>query len=490
MVTDRKIEAESNLEYTYTVLPRDYFVIQVPDRVPKPGLVVLNETLAEELGLDSAFLYSKEGIDWLSGRVIGKGSMPIAQAYAGCQFGHFTMLGDGRAVLLGERITPEGKRVDIQLKGSGATPFARGGDGKAALGPMLREYIISEGLHGLGIPTTRSLAVLTTGERVWRQEEQPGAILVRVSHSHIRVGTFEYGGHLADRSRLKALADYALWRHFPEGLDRDQPYRYLLRCVVERQASLIAKWQAVGFIHGVMNTDNMAISGESLDFGPCAFMDRYDPGTVFSSIDTEGRYAYQNQPAMAAWNLSRMGEALLPLLSEKREEAVHIAGQETARFSQLYYRNWLKEMGAKIGLFHPVGSDGVLIKDLLQLLYQHHEDYTNLFRDLTRGEMPLSSLGDSVEFQQWRIRWKQRLDSQEESYDQVADLLRRTNPRVIPRNERVEEAIADAVEEGDLCAFGKLVKVLQDPYDYEKRDDYYENTSGRLDHGYQTFCGT
>lgn len=490
MMTKMKIEAESNLEHTYTVLPRDYFVIQVPDRVPKPCLVALNEPLAEQMGLESAFLRSPEGVCWLSGQELGEDSMPIAQAYAGCQFGHFTMLGDGRAVLLGERITPKGDRVDIQLKGSGVTPFSRGGDGRAALGPMLREYIISEGLSALGIPSTRSLAVLTTGERVLRQEEQPGAILVRVANSHIRVGTFEYGRRLADTSRLKALADYTLWRHFPEGLEKDMPYQYLLRSVIRRQAALIAKWQALGFIHGVMNTDNMAVSGESLDFGPCAFMDRYDPSTVFSSIDYEGRYAYQNQPAMAAWNLSRLGEALEPLLADSPEEAAYIAGQETARFSGIYHRRWLEEMGAKIGLFHTVEEDAGLISDLLRMMYHYREDYTNTFRDLTCGETPVSRMGNSVEFNQWKKRWKYRLDSQEQSYLEIAMLMERSNPRVIPRNERVEEAIADAVEEGNLETFEKLIEVLRKPYDYGRRDAFYENPSGRLDHGYQTFCGT
>lgn len=478
------------LENTYTGLPPDFFTETYPDKVPNPEPVIINEKLARELGLEAGFLKTGKGLGIFSGNEVSDEAVPIAQAYAGHQFGYFTMLGDGRAILLGEYVTPEGERLDIQLKGSGRTAYSRGGDGKAALGPMLREYIISEGMKGLGIPTTRSLAVLTTGEGILRETVVPGAILVRTAKSHIRVGTFEYASHLGDRQKLKALADYTLWRHYPRGSKQENPYLYLLHRVVERQAVLIAKWQSVGFIHGVMNTDNMAVSGESIDYGPCAFMDVYHPDTVFSSIDEAGRYSYRNQPVMAAWNLARFSETLLPLLDDNVEAAVRIAEKEVGQFATLYHRYWLKEMRRKLGLFHEKDEDGELVDELLQIMYQCHADYTNTFRRLTMEEDMEGELADSDKFRGWFVRWQKRRALQRETWEESGELMKKSNPTVIPRNERVEEAIAEAVSEGDYSMLKSFVHVLQNPFDYKKRNRYYETVSGKCGSGYKTFCGT
>lgn len=479
-----------SLEHTYTGLPPEFYTETHPERVPNPEIIILNEKLAEEIGINASFLKDGMGAEFLSGNRVMAGSVPIAQAYAGHQFGYFTMLGDGRAILLGEHVTPEGERLDIQLKGSGRTVYSRGGDGKAALGPMLREYIISEGMRGLGIPTTRSLAVLTTGEGILREGIVPGAILVRTAKSHIRVGTFEYASHLGDRQKLKALADYTLWRHYPRGIKQENPYLYLLHRVVESQAVLIAKWQSVGFIHGVMNTDNMAVSGESIDYGPCAFMDVYNPDTVFSSIDEDGRYSYRNQPVMAAWNLARFSEALLPLLDDNVEAAVRMAEKEVGQFTVLYHRYWLKEMRKKLGLFHERDEDGELIDELLQIMYQCRTDYTNTFRRLTLEEELEGEIAGSDKFCEWFARWQKRRALQGETWEESGDLMKKSNPTVIPRNERVEEAIEQAVLQGDYSMIKSFVHVLQNPFDYRKRNRYYETVSGKCGSGYKTFCGT
>lgn len=477
------------LEHTYTSLPWEFYSKKNPDRVPEPELAVWNEKLAEELGLDSDFFKSETGVNILSGNHVIEGTVPIAQAYAGHQFGYFTVLGDGRAILLGEYMTPEGERMDIQLKGAGRTLYSRGGDGKAVLGPMLREYIISEGMKGLGIPTTRSLAVLTTGETIMRETALPGAILVRTAKSHIRVGTFEFARQLGDRAKLKALADYTLERHFPNAKKQENPYIYLLHQVVERQAELVAKWQSVGFIHGIMNTDNMAISGESLDYGPCAFMDRYDPDTVFSSIDEGGRYSYRNQPVMAAWNLARFSEALLPLLDNNQEAAVRMAEREIQQFT-LYHTCYFNEMRKKLGLFREDADDIPLITGLLKIMYQCHADYTDTFRELTLGGGATRQLAESAEFRQWVNRWQKRRASQKESCREAVALMKASNPAVIPRNERVEEAIDKAVFHGNYDKVEALVDVLLNPFDYENRNPYYETATGKYACGYKTFCGT
>lgn len=482
--------AEIKLENTYITLPEEFYSRQLPSIVPSPQLVVLNDSLASELGLNPDFFRQDLGTLVLAGSKIIEGTTPIAQAYAGHQFGYFTMLGDGRAILLGEYVTSKGERFDIQLKGSGRTPYSRGGDGKATLGPMLREYIISEAMKGLGIPTTRSLAVVTSGEKVLRETVLPGAILVRIAKSHIRVGTFEYANRMLDKETLKSLADYTLNRHYQEGLTKEQPYVYLLQEVVKQQARLLVKWQLVGFIHGVMNTDNMTISGETIDYGPCAFMNQYNPETVFSSIDTSGRYSYQNQPKMASWNLARFAEALLPLLADNLDEAVKIAQAEIDQFSTIYHKLWLKGMGEKLGLFHTEEGDEQLLKGLLSIMLKYRADYTNTFRDLTLGLNSQPELMNSKEYEEWYKLWQKRRKSQKESFEDSQKLMENANPTVIPRNQRVEEALERAVEYQDYKAVEDLVSVLLHPYDYKNRNEYYENPGDLHDCGYKTYCGT
>lgn len=434
-------------------------------------------------------LQSDDGVAMLAGNKIPEGAAPIAQAYAGHQFGHFTMLGDGRAVLLGEQITPQGERFDVQLKGAGRTPYSRGGDGRAALGPMLREYIISEAMHALGIPTTRSLAVVTTGESIIRETELTGAILTRVAASHIRVGTFQYVANLGKVEELKILADYTIQRHYPELENIENRYLSLLEEVINRQAKLIAKWQLVGFVHGVMNTDNMTISGETIDYGPCAFMDTYDPETVFSSIDIQGRYAYGNQPYMAAWNLSRFAESLLPLLHDNLEQAVKLAQGEISKFGELYHSYWIAGMRAKLGIFNEEEQDDSIIKDLLDLMKKHQADYTNTFIALTFDKRDNNNLFGTQEFAQWYERWQSRLGRQPESKAESNQLMRNSNPAVIPRNHRVEEALEAAVEKEDYSVMNRLLHVLSNPYEHSDEQFEYA-TLPKSTTPYRTFCGT
>src|SRR5690554_3757 len=402
-----------NFQNTYVNLSPNLFSRIRLNPVKAPKIVVLNEELVGELGLNIDGLKSEEGVSVLSGNRIPEGGLPIAQAYAGHQFGHFTMLGDGRALLLGEHITPKGKRYDIQLKGSGRTPYSRGGDGRAALGPMLREYIISEAMHKLGIPSSRSLAVVTTGEVILREQPLAGAILTRVASSHIRVGTFQYISTYESLGELKELADYTIERHFPDIIEvGDNRYLKFLKEVVKKQATLVAKWQLVGFIHGVMNTDNMTISGETIDYGPCAFMDVYNRATVFSSIDHHGRYAYGNQPRIAVWNLARFAEALLPLLHNDEEKAVELAQEAVGEFFPLYRNHWLAGMRAKLGLFNEEEDDVALMADLLRIMEEESADYTNTFRALTLGRPQPAPLYGSDRWKQWHDRWQARLGRQ------------------------------------------------------------------------------
>lgn len=374
------------------------------------------------------------------------------------------MLGDGRAILLGEQVLPEGGRVDIQLKGPGRTPYSRGGDGRAALGPMLREYIISEAMHGLGIPTTRSLAVVTTGETVIRETGLPGAIMTRVASSHLRVGTFQFAAKWGTIEELRTLADYAIERHFPDIEADESRYLSLLQEVVKRQAELIAQWQLVGFIHGVMNTDNMTISGETIDYGPCAFMDAYDPATVFSSIDRQGRYAYGNQPVIGGWNLARFAESLLPLLHDDEDQAVTLAQDKISIFNDLYHSNWLAGMRAKLGIFNEETQDEALINGILSMMKKHGADYTNTFRALTFDKMEDTVLFGTPEFAQWQELWQARLGRQKESKESSNQLMQNSNPAVIPRNHRVEEALEAAVEQEDYSVMERLLDVLANPY--------------------------
>jgi uncharacterized protein YdiU (UPF0061 family) len=484
------IETGWNLDNSYARLPKSFFTSQKPTPVRSPKLIILNDPLATSLGLNGEALQSNDGLEVLAGNELPEGSFPIAQAYAGHQFGYFTMLGDGRAVLLGEQTTVPGQRFDIQLKGSGRTPYSRGGDGRAALGPMLREYIISEAMYALGIPTTRSLAVVTTGEKVMRDNVQPGAILTRVAASHLRVGTFQYVSKWCTMDELKVMADYTLQRHFQQVEYEENRYLFLLKEVIKRQADLIAKWQLVGFIHGVMNTDNMALSGETIDYGPCAFMDTYDPATVFSSIDVQGRYAYGNQPNIAAWNLARFAETLLPLLHEQVEQAVKIAEDQVSHFKELYYNNWLAGMRAKLGIFNEEQQDAALIEDLLSMMHKYHADYTNTFRSLTFNKREDTILFSTTEFAQWHELWQARLVRQKESKDSAHQLMKNSNPAVIPRNHKVEEALEAAVKEGDFSVMNRLLGILSNPYAYSPEKDEYSTLPPKSACGYKTYCGT
>lgn len=479
-----------NLDNSYARLPKSFFTTLNPIPVRSPKLIILNDPLATSLGLNVQVLQGEDGVAVLAGNQIPEGALPLAQAYAGHQFGHFTMLGDGRALLLGEQITPLGERVDIQLKGSGRTPYSRGGDGRAALGPMLREYIISEAMHALGIATTRSLAVVTTGESVIRDTELPGAILTRVAASHLRVGTFQYVSKWGTVEDLRVLADYTLQRHFPDVDDVENRYLLLLQEVLKRQAVLIAKWQLVGFIHGVMNTDNMALSGETIDYGPCAFMDAYDPATVFSSIDLHGRYAYGNQPHIAGWNLARFAETLLPLLHADQEQAVKLAQDALSDFTELYHLNWLAGMRAKLGIFNEEIQDESLIEGLLSMMQKYRADYTNTFRALTSDNPEDTVLFGITEFTQWHELWQARLGRQQEPKASSHLLMRNSNPALIPRNHRVEAVLEAAVKEGDYSVMERLLDVLSSPYAYSPEQADYSTLPAPPTHPYRTFCGT
>jgi uncharacterized protein YdiU (UPF0061 family) len=478
-----------NLDNSYARLPKPFFTNLNPTPVRSPKLIILNHSLATSLGLDVQALQREVGIQELAGNQVPKGALPLAEAYAGHQFGHFTMLGDGRALLIGEQITPEGERFDIQLKGAGKTPYSRGGDGRAALGPMLREYIISEAMYALGIPTTRSLAVVTTGESVFRESLLTGAILTRVAASHLRVGTFQYAANWGAEQDLKVLADYTLQRHYPDVSDVANRYLVLLQEVIKRQAALIAKWQLVGFIHGVMNTDNMTISGETIDYGPCAFMDVYDPATVFSSIDIQGRYAYGNQPSIAGWNLARFAETLLPLLHTDQEQAVQSAQDVVSNFPELYRRFWIQGMRAKLGIYNEEAEDGSLVEDLLGMMKEHRADYTNTFRALTFDRLEEQDLFGTPEFARWNEKWQARLARQEESKASSQQLMRNNNPAVIPRNHRVEEALEAAVDKKDFTVMDKLLQVLSDPYAHSPEQEEYAVCPVQTT-PYQTYCGT
>ena len=473
-------------DHSYARLPEIFFTHTQPVAVADPRLVILNRPLAISLGLDPDVLKNEAKL--FAGIKIPQGSEPIAQAYAGHQYGHFTNLGDGRAILLGEHLTPSGHRFDIQLKGSGRTRYSRGGDGRAALGPMLREYIISEAMHALGIPTTRSLAVATTGEEVVRQELLPGAVLTRVAASHIRVGTFQYAAALDNLDALRALADHTLQRHFQELIESETRYFDFFQAVTERQAALIAKWLHVGFIHGVMNTDNMALSGETIDYGPCAFMNDYDPETVFSSIDRQGRYAYGNQPQIARWNLARLAEALLPLLHEDPNTAVDLANEALGAFEARFQGHWLLGMRSKLGLITAEKEDAALVQELLDWMHASHLDFTNTFRTLSDESAIAKPTFIDTEFLAWHEQWITRLARQPQSPAEATEKMRAHNPAVIPRNHKVEEALAAAAD-GDLNVMHCLLDVLADPYRNGTSLEYTAPPSPGAA-AYQTFCGT
>ena len=477
------------LENTYCKLPGVFFSKLSPTPVSQPELVIFNDKLAQEISLDLSGMSGEERTKLLSGNLVPEGTEPLAQAYAGHQFGNFTMLGDGRAIVLGEHLTPSGQRLDLQLKGSGRTPYSRGGDGRAALGPMLREYVISEAMHALGIPTTRSLAVVATGETVYRENELPGAILTRIASSHLRVGTFEFASLHDDRSITQALLDYLVDRHFPTIKGKENQALALLEAVIEQQADLITHWMRVGFIHGVMNTDNMALCGETIDYGPCAFMDVFAPDTVFSSIDHKGRYAYSNQPLIAQWNLARLAETLLPLLDDEREDAISMAENSLNAFEQVYKAKWLSMMGSKLGLAEAKKEDENLITGLLDWMHANEADFTNTFRDLSQEEIPDGELFATESFQVWHTRWQARLEEEVQDFKSSLALMQSVNPAVIPRNHKVEEAL-QAGEQGDLEPFNDLLKALEAPYEDGEHLRTYQTPPKSGEKVLQTFCGT
>ena len=479
-----------NFDNTYEKLPKKFYFHINLNPVSSPKLVIFNYPLAKSLGLNSDLLTNKDGISILSGSKLVDGGSFIAQAYCGHQFGHFTMLGDGRAMLIGEHITPQNKRVDIQLKGSGITPYSRNGDGKAALSPMLREYIISETMHFLKIPTTRSLAVVETGEYIIREELKKGAILTRISSSHIRFGTFEYASRFTDLDSLKKLADYAIDRHYPYIKDNSENiYLDFLREVIKSHAILVAKWQSIGFIHGVMNTDNMTISGETIDYGPCAFMDVYNPDTVFSSIDTHGRYAYKNQPKMATWNLCRFAETLLPLISNNSKESIELAQECISKFHDIYYSEWLSIMRKKIGISNEEANDESLINNLLSMMEKYKQDYTNTFINLTLNNITSNEMFDSDEFKNWYKIWQERLKRQDISYESSVKLMKNSNPSIIPRNHLVEKALSNA-DNGDLSFFKTLLDIFKNPYEYSDTQLQLSKDLPAVNKCYRTYCGT
>ena len=476
------------LDNSYAKLPASLFAQQVPQHFKNPSLVIFNERLAGALGLNVDALRAANW-SFFSGRQLPEKSSPISQAYAGHQFGHFARLGDGRAILLGEHIAPNQARLDIQLKGSGPTQYSRSGDGLAALGPMLREYLISEAMHALGVPTTRSLAVMLTGEIVYRAEPLNGAVLTRVASSHIRVGTFQYAAAMNSPGVLKALADYTINRHFPELEKQPEPYIGLLKAVINLQSKLIADWMRLGFVHGVMNTDNMSICGETIDYGPCAFINAYSPKMVFSSIDREGRYAFGNQPMIGEWNLTRFAESLLPLIDGDQSEAIKIASQCLDEYQSKFRDDWLGAMRKKLGIFDAEPEDLMLVEDLLMLMYKHQADYTNTFRNLNRPSQLSEHLLSDQGFRDWMDKWNERLSRQAQSIGDAQALMDQHNPLVIPRNHLVEGVLEDA-SKGDMQSFHEFLNVLLMPYNQPKDDKFLSAPDTNYDKNYRTFCGT
>ena len=489
---------------SYARLPDRFFKRIAPTPVEAPRLIRLNRALAEDLGLDAVRLESPEGVSVLAGQHVAEGSEPLAAAYAGHQFGQFVpQLGDGRAILLGEVVGRDGRRRDIQLKGSGPTPFSRRGDGRAALGPVLREYLVSEAMHALGIPTTRALAAVTTGEQVIRETVLPGAVLTRVASSHIRVGSFQFFAARGDVEGLRALADHAIARHDPAAADADNPYRAFLEGVIRRQAELVARWLTVGFIHGVMNTDNMSIAGETIDYGPCAFLDTYDPATAFSSIDRHGRYAYGNQPRIALWNLTRLAEALLPLLSDDETRAVAEAEAALSGFAALFETAYHGGLNRKLGLATTRDGDAALAGDLLKTMAENEADFTLTFRRLgdavpEAGKAPdpaaieavRSLFIDPTAYDRWAERWHRRRAEEPGDGRARRQMMRTANPAFIPRNHRVEAMIEAAVERQDFAPFETLLKVLARPFDDQPDFAQFAEAPEGGGRGYRTFCGT
>ncbi|MFT5489206.1 MAG: hypothetical protein ACI9MU_004144, partial [Alphaproteobacteria bacterium] len=491
--------ASFSFDNSYARLPDRFFVRMPPTPVTAPRLVRLNHRLAQNLGLDPEAFSSAEGVEILSGNRVPEGAHPLAMAYAGHQFGGWVpQLGDGRAILLGELIDRDGVRLDILLKGAGRTPFSRTGDGRAVLGPVLREYIISEAMAALGVPTTRALAAVTTGEVVIRERPLPGAILTRVAQSHVRVGTFEFFASRGDVEALRLLADYVIARHYPEASETEKPYRVLLDGVIARQAELVARWQLIGFIHGVMNTDNMSIAGETIDYGPCAFMDTYHPETAYSSIDHTGRYAYCNQPRIAHWNLTCLAQALLPLLGEDDDAAVAEAKEAIDAYPVLFEAVLLAGLRSKLGLIEERDDDTALAQDLFRRMEENKADFTLTFRGLC--DLPAAGpeadnavrrlFDDPTAFDDWAIEWRRRLAEERREDGERQATMRDVNPAVIPRNHLVEEAINAALETGALAPFEDLLSVLSSPYEDQPEFARYAQPPRPDQIVPATFCGT
>ncbi len=477
-----------DFDNTYADQLDELYAEQRPTPVESPELLALNAPLADELGIDVAALRSPDGVAVLAGNAVPPGATPLAQAYAGHQFGSLTpQLGDGRAILLGEHVTPEGARRDIVLKGAGRTPFSRGGDGRSALGPALREHLMGEAVHALGIPTTRSLAVVGTGESVFRDVALPGAVLTRVASSHLRIGTFQFFAVRQRWDLVGRLVDYALARHDPDLVSAEIPALELLRAVAGRQASLVAAWMHVGMSHGVMTTDNTTISGETIDYGPVAFLEIHDPATVFSSIDHGGRYAYGNQPAIAQWNLARLAESLLPLIDPDTDRAIELAREVIDEFPDRYDAAWLAGARRKLGLTDDDDGDRRLADDFVNLLHTHRVDHTLGWRRLDDVEALRKLFGDTVLLDAWLVRWRERAGDD----DGLGERLRAANPILIPRNHHVEAVLAAAVNDGDLAPFERLLAAVQDPFAFhDAYADLTEPAPDGFSDGYRTFCGT
>jgi uncharacterized protein YdiU (UPF0061 family) len=478
-----------HFDNTYSKLPKSFLENIKPVPVKDPKLIILNKNLAEQLNLDFSKFSDTDLAKMFSGNSLPEGSETIAQAYAGHQFGHFTMLGDGRAVMLGEHLDKENKRFDIQFKGSGRTSFSRSGDGRAVLGPMLREYIISEAMHALNIPTTRSLAVVSTGEEVVREQMLPGAILTRVASSHIRVGTFQYIAATQNADDLKTLFNYTIDRHYPEIKDSKTKALDLLNLLMQKQCELVINWMRVGFIHGVMNTDNMTVSGETIDYGPCAFMDHYHPQTVFSSIDQNGRYSYNNQPRITKWNLARFAECIIPLIDQDEQKAISIATETINNFEKLYEEKWLNMMRDKLGLFGEDRDDKHLIFELLTWMENNKADFTNTFCNLMQIQSIKDPIYQNQEYLNWTAKWKKRLEKNNTGKEKYLELMRSVNPIFIPRNHKVEEALKDA-SENKLETLNQLLEVIKYPYKDNGMLIDYQRPMSNENGDYKTFCGT
>ncbi len=474
-----------NLQSSYTQISDKLFSELKPDAVTNPSTVIVNNELAEKLGLNLKGISEEDLSNLFSGNSLPHGSKPFAQAYAGHQFGQFTILGDGRAHIVGEQVTPDGEIFDIQYKGSGRTPYSRGGDGKAALGPMLREYLISEAMYYLGIPTTRSLAVVETGEKVYREVPLKGSILTRVASSHIRIGTFQFLAAHKDYEGMKSLLDFSIKRHFSNLKFSENLAIEFIKAVMQKQINLIVEWMRVGFIHGVMNTDNSTISGETIDYGPCAFMDQYDANTVFSSIDTQGRYSFANQPSIIQWNLVRLAECLLPLIDKDEKRSIEIAQNLINTFSSLFKDKWLQMMKKKLGIKDQSEDDEELINNLIKWMQQKKPDFTNTFCNLMNYDHADDEEFEDDEFNNWKREWKERVESKE-----CLDVMMSCNPILIPRNYLVEEALSEAETDGKFDKFNELNEIISSPYQLKKVNIKYLETPSKTNIPYKTFCGT